>query len=1034
LGVSAFWIHAAAFGASAGSGSGFGLATDLTALPLLGAATHLQLGPAPANVSGSAPPDFDQSGTVVGISGSLLGGGVSVSSGTLNAGTQSTLLANDVRSDASVENLNLALTVLGLTAQTVTSSAAATCSAGSVALSGSSHLVGVGLSGLLLGATVDAFPAPNTVLLNVLGVRVTLNEQVTAGNQLTVNAIHVALDNAVLTGLGVLSGDIYVARSVAAMADCALPDLASSKSGPTSAVVGSAYDYVLSLTNVGGIATSGTITVTDTISNSVVINTLQPGPNFTCNAIAQTVSCTSNAPIGAGASVTVVTVNVTPLQSGLIINTAVASGGGDDTPVNNVSPPVSTDVGPAPIPDLAMGKSGPTSATVGVPFGYSLTLANVGTGATSGLITVTDTVPAGLSINSVVPGAQFGCNINAQTVTCTSSNPLSAGSSGVLVATINVTPTQAGGVSNVATVSGGGDNSPSNNTSPPVNTTVNAAPTPDLAIGKSGPATATVGVSFAYTLTLSNVGAAATSGTVTVTDVIPASLSVGSIVAGGGFGCGVAAQTVTCTSTAPISPATSGLVVATINVTPISAGSISNVGSVSGGGDNSPSNNVSPPVDTSVSATPTPDLAIAKTGPSTAMVGSAFSYSIAVSNIGNGATTGTVTVTDNVAASLVINSVLSGTGFACGANGQLVTCTATGAIAAGTSGITVATINVTATAAGPVANTAMVSGGGDGNPDNNTSPPVTTSVSAVALPDLTVAKSGPATAFVGVPFDYALSISNVGAGATSSVVTVTDVVPSSLAIDHVTAGPTFTCVVTLQTVACTSSDSIGAGAANIPVVTITVTPTQEALLSNTATVGVGNDPNPSNDVSPPIQTSVSPQGRPDLTIAKSGPPRAPIGLVWSYLLRMSNIGAAPTSGLITVSDVVPSALTVYDVVAQPPFSCSLSNHLVTCTTVEVFQPGSGEQGIVEIFVSASALGSVENTAFITGGGDDSPGNNASPPVPTQFFDSSDVRLFAAGAAPVPVLSPWALLGLGLGLAAIGASMRKRGYAGEKGSP
>jgi hypothetical protein len=57
-------------------------------------------------------------------------------------------------------------------------------------------------------------------------------------------------------------------------------------------------------------------------------------------------------------------------------------------------------------------------------------------------------------------------------VTCTSSTVIGAGASNVAVATINVTPTQAGQIGNTATVSGGGDTSAGNNTSPPVNTTV----------------------------------------------------------------------------------------------------------------------------------------------------------------------------------------------------------------------------------------------------------------------------------------------------------------------------------------------------------------------------------------------------------------------------------------------------------------------------------------------------------------------------------------------------------------------------------
>jgi hypothetical protein len=188
--------------------------------------------------------------------------------------------------------------------------------------------------------------------------------------------------------------------------------------------------------------------------------------------VSQTVTCTSSTVIGAGASnVAVATINVTPTQAGQIGNTATVSGGGDTSAGNNTST-VNTTVSNVPVPDLAMSKSGPGTATVGTPFNYVLTLANVGTGPTSGTITVSDVIPAGLAINNVTNGAGFSCGTVSQTVTCTSSTVIGAGASNVAVATINVTPTQVGQIGNTATVSGGGDTSPGNNTSPPVNTTV----------------------------------------------------------------------------------------------------------------------------------------------------------------------------------------------------------------------------------------------------------------------------------------------------------------------------------------------------------------------------------------------------------------------------------------------------------------------------------------------------------------------------------------------------------------------------------
>ncbi|MGY0505458.1 hypothetical protein, partial [Luteimonas sp. e5] len=138
---------------------------------------------------------------------------------------------------------------------------------------------------------------------------------------------------------------------------------------------------------------------------------------------------------------------------------------------NNLTGTTTADIGPvANPPKLEIAKSGPATAVVGVAYDYTLTVSNTGT-ATTADATVTDTVPAGLTINSAGPG----CSISGQDVSCTVASGLAAGANTVF--TINVTPTAAAGgsVTNTASVSGGGD--PDCTTgcdSPPVVTTLNA--------------------------------------------------------------------------------------------------------------------------------------------------------------------------------------------------------------------------------------------------------------------------------------------------------------------------------------------------------------------------------------------------------------------------------------------------------------------------------------------------------------------------------------------------------------------------------
>ena len=94
---------------------------------------------------------------------------------------------------------------------------------------------------------------------------------------------------------------------------------------------------------------------------------------------------------------------------------------------------------------------------------YTITVTNSGTGATSGTVTVVDTLPSGLTATGLT-GA--GWTVNFPTLTATRADPLAAnGSYPALTLTVNVSSTAASSVTNTATVSGGGETNTSNDTS-----------------------------------------------------------------------------------------------------------------------------------------------------------------------------------------------------------------------------------------------------------------------------------------------------------------------------------------------------------------------------------------------------------------------------------------------------------------------------------------------------------------------------------------------------------------------------------------
>src|SRR5207248_11593395 len=138
---------------------------------------------------------------------------------------------------------------------------------------------------------------------------------------------------------------------------------------------------------------------------------------------------------------------------------------------------------------------------------YTITVSNVGTGPSGGTVTVTDTLPAGLTATAM-SGTGWACNV--ATLTCTRSDVLANGASyPPITLTVNVFATAPASVTNTATVSGGSDTNPANNTAPDVTivTQVFITITPGTSSatvkrGQSGTFTFTVNASVPGTIAL----------------------------------------------------------------------------------------------------------------------------------------------------------------------------------------------------------------------------------------------------------------------------------------------------------------------------------------------------------------------------------------------------------------------------------------------------------------------------------------------------------------------------------------------------
>ena len=114
-------------------------------------------------------------------------------------------------------------------------------------------------------------------------------------------------------------------------------------------------------------------------------------------------------------------------------------------------------------PDLTIAKTHSGDFTQGqIGATYSINVTNNGPANTSGTVTVIDTLPVGLTATDLA-GIGWSCNVG--TLTCTRSDVLLAGSSyPAITLTVDVAGNAAANLINTATVSGGGDASPGNNT------------------------------------------------------------------------------------------------------------------------------------------------------------------------------------------------------------------------------------------------------------------------------------------------------------------------------------------------------------------------------------------------------------------------------------------------------------------------------------------------------------------------------------------------------------------------------------------
>ena len=425
--------------------------------------------------------------------------------------------------------------------------------------------------------------------------------------------------------------------------------------------------------------------------------------------------------------------------------------------------------------DLAITKTdGVLVIVAGTSTTYTITLTNNGPSVEPTGVVITDAIPAG----TVVSESEADCTIAAGTFTCTTSAPLTVGTSISFQLTLAITPGYVlPALTNTASITSAPlvDPDGSNDSATDVDTVTASA---DLSINKTdGVTTVKPGSSTSFTITVTNNGPSDVPAGVVVTDQTPA----GTVASENEADCALTATTFTCTTTATLAAGTSVAYHLTLAIdVAYTAATLLNTATITTSPmpDPNPTNNTSSDADT---VTPIDaDLSIVKTDSADPVLpGDSFSYTIAVTNAGPDEARN-IALTDSIPGVLTVSGVTSSGTGTCLTTGQTIVCGIDPLAAAATWTVTVQVGVPLGTPSGTVTNTATVSGTGDTDLTNDSASQTTTIGEIVGSADLTITKSvDDASPQEGDTLTYIVTVAN-GGPVDATGVEVTDALPAGL--------------------------------------------------------------------------------------------------------------------------------------------------------------------------------------------------------------------------------------------------------------
>ena len=635
-------------------------------------------------------------------------------------------------------------------------------------------------------------------------------------------------------------------------------DLAVSKAAsPDMIAVGGTVTFTLTVTNTGP-SDAIAVTLVDTLPAGLAFASAGPG----CSAVGQTVTCSIGALAAGATAVRQILATAQPGTEGQTLTNGVTassstidpqSGNDADTADVDVSAAVDLSVvktasaqvvtGPPPTTTLST-----TSVTAGGLVTYTLTVANAGPSAATA-VELVDTLPVSTTL---VSASGAICILSAGVLTCDLGS-LPSGGSAVVVIVLEVEPGAPLGavLTNEAAVDAAELDLDPSDDQDAVDLTVGV--TADLGLIKeASPAPVGAGSLLTYTLTVANAGPSV-GHDVTISDTLLAGLTV---VSADPLCSLLGLPLITC-DLGDIAPGGSISVTLVTQVGSGLAGTvITNTAEAVLGIGLDPD-----PTDDSDSASktvqPVADLAIIKSAEGQVVQSGSPPVVVEVADAvtAGGLLTYTLSVTNNgpdSATSVVLTDVLPGNVSLISAAGcntaslPTITCSI-GTLANGASAVRTIVVQVDPDAPGGVdiVNAASVDAAVLDNTPGNDGDSVAVDVSVVA--DLALVKTASAGSVVsGGSLTYTLSVQNLGPSYALGVV-VTDTLPVSGTVGTLPAG----CSESGGVVTCTLPDLAPGGNTFVEFPVSFPSVPVGGDIDNTATVslGVGIDPDPSNDTS-----------------------------------------------------------------------------------------------------------------------------------------------------------------------------------------